>query len=80
VLAELLVNPAPLLHKANKASQFALSNYTPQREQQDILTAWGDVFKIAIARRQEFGSFRSAPPTVAGCFGDFPIAAAEDKK
>ena len=47
ILSGLRTNPAPLLEKAHRASEFVLSTYTPQREEQDILGAWEEIFEIA---------------------------------
>jgi hypothetical protein len=47
ILHGLRTNPAPLLDKARRASEFVSSTYTLQREEQDILDAWTHILQIA---------------------------------
>jgi hypothetical protein len=43
VLDQLRKDPQPLLEKARRASAFIHADYSPQREEQDILAAWGQI-------------------------------------
>ena len=47
ILTGLRNNPAPLIDKARRASEFVRSTYTLQREEQDILEAWAQILEIA---------------------------------
>lgn len=46
VIRQLNQDPRPLLEKARAASQFVLSTYTPQREEQDIVRTWEQIFAM----------------------------------
>ena len=43
VIRQLRGDPEPLRQKAQRASEFILGTYTPQREEADILAAWGEL-------------------------------------
>ena len=45
VLAQLRRDPQPLILKAKNASDFVLSQYRPEREEQDILLAWREILQ-----------------------------------
>ena len=51
VAGELRANPQPLLGKAHRASEFVLANYSPAREEQDIVGAWRRIVSVLEPRR-----------------------------
>jgi hypothetical protein len=52
ILTALRTNPAPLLDKARRASEFVRNTYTLQREEQDIVATWWQILQIAADRRK----------------------------
>jgi glycosyltransferase involved in cell wall biosynthesis len=47
VIRQVNQDPGPLLEKAKAASEFILSTYTPQREEQDIVRTWKEIFALS---------------------------------
>jgi hypothetical protein len=43
IIQQLNTNPQPLLEKARRAAQFVHATYSPQREEQDVIAAWGRI-------------------------------------
>ena len=43
VLGRIRENPVPLLEQGRQASEFVLAKYTPELEEEDILTAWRSI-------------------------------------
>jgi glycosyltransferase involved in cell wall biosynthesis len=52
VISELRRDPKRLLEKGRLASEFVLANYSPAREEQDIVAAWEEIFKMPALAKQ----------------------------